>query len=31
LLDIKFTAQSHVTAYQRDSQTVNVNHPDLVR
>jgi len=28
--DIKFTAQSHVTAHQRDSQTVNVNHPDLV-
>jgi len=25
-----FTAQSHVTAHQRDSQAVNVNHPDLV-
>jgi len=25
-----FTAQSHVTAHQRDSQAVNVSHPDLV-
>ena len=25
-----FTAQSHVTAHQRDSQAVNVNHPDLM-
>ena len=25
-----FTAQSHVIAHQRDSQAVNVNHPDLV-
>jgi len=25
-----FTAQSHVTAHQRDSQAVNVNHPDIV-
>jgi len=25
-----FTAQSHVTAHQRDSQAVSVNHPDLM-
>jgi len=25
-----FTAQSHVTAHQRDSQDVNVNQPELV-
>jgi len=25
-----FTAQSHVTTHQRDSQAVNVNHPDVV-